>query len=608
MVPVRLLGVRRRAPGGDGLTFCCTASSPDDRNGPVPEEDPMTSPRSPRQISRVTWHIGLALLLLPITAGPVAAWPHVFNDEIHSSPMVADLAGDGTLDVIVLTTDGMLNVLGPDDSPTNGWPRQICGPSTIADGQNWVAGSAAVVDLDGDQALEILQAGFDGTLHALSAMGVERPGFPIQMGTYSTDTPTVSDLDGDGDLEIICRYQPDAIAVWSHTGQMLPGWPQTAVNAPGGAIDVWSCACTADLDGDGDLEIVFGDYSGAGRAFHHDGTVVPGWPVNLNPDGTYTGWVLSSPAAADLDGDGRDEIVIGSDDDRLWVLRGTGANVPGWPKVLPFGFRSSPAIGDLDGDGDLEIVIGQRTNTGNLLLYAFRQTGVLVAGWPISLPPGAGGYTFGWLSPLIADLTGDGRPEVIAVKERSTSNPNQCEIYAYGPNGGAPLPGFPIALQSLAYGMPTVADFDGDGLAEILIGDLSCRLYKVDLTQSLGPAQERTDWRMFQKDLRHTGRVMTVDPQGAPDGGGPVDGRVRVVQAYPNPFARSVALRLVDVVSSANGGWTVHDLTGRQIRRIAGASTARWDGLADDGAIVAPGIYFVRAPSGVSARVVRTTR
>src|SRR5512140_569343 len=294
------------------------------------------------------------------------AWPHLFADEIHSSPMVADLHGDGSLDVIVLTTDGMLNVLGPDDSPTSGWPRQICPPSTIADGQNWVSGSAAVVDLDGDGALEVLQAGFDGTLHVLSAGGIEKPGFPIHMGSYSTDTPTIADLDGNGTLEIICRYNPNSIGVWSHSGSMLPGWPRSIANAPGGAIDVWSCPCTADLDGDGEFEIVAGDYAGRGWAFHVDGSTVAGWPVNLNPSGGYPGWALSSPAAADLDGDGRDEVVIGSDDDRLWVLKGDGTNATGWPKVLPFGFRASPALGDLDGDGDLEIVIGNRNNQGNL--------------------------------------------------------------------------------------------------------------------------------------------------------------------------------------------------------------------------------------------------
>lgn len=541
----------------------------------------------------LTHHTLLTAFLLGL-ASPVFAWPHVFSDEIHSSPMVADLHSDGTPDVIVLTTDGMLNVLGPDDSPTVGWPRLICPPSTIADGQNWVSGSAAVIDLDGNGALEVLQAGFDGTLHVLSASGIEEPGFPIDMGSYSTDTPTVADLDGDDSLEIICRYNPNSIGVWSREGVMRPGWPRAITNAPGGAIDVWSSPCVADLDGDGDLEIVAGDYAGQGYAFHHDGTDVSGWPVELNPSGGFPGWVLSSPASADLDGDGRDEVVIGSDDDRLWVLEGDGTNAFGWPKILPFGFRASPALGDLDGDGDLEIVVGHRNNAGNLVLHAFHHTGAIVSGWPITQFPGGGGYTFGWLSPVLADLTGDGRPEVIAIKERSTSDASRAEVYAFGPSGGAPLPGFPILLQGLAYGAPSIDDFDRDGLAEILIGDLTRRLYKLDLTQGINPANEANEWWRLQKDLAHTGRFMIVDPAMV------VDEALAVgAWAWPNPFREGVTLRLGD---GSDEQWTVSDAVGRRVLTLTGST---WDARTEWGSRVPYGVYFAMAPSGATVRLVR---
>jgi hypothetical protein len=157
--------------------------------------------------------------------------------------MLADINHDGITEVIVLTKDGKLNVLGPDDSPTNGWPLQIGPPSSISDGQNWVSGSAAVADLDGDGTLWILQTGFDGNLHALNGAAQERAGFPIHMGSYSTDTPTVADLDFDGHPEIICRYNPGSIGVWSRFGQMLPGWP-SRLRTPAGRDDVWSSPVT----------------------------------------------------------------------------------------------------------------------------------------------------------------------------------------------------------------------------------------------------------------------------------------------------------------------------------------------------------------------------
>ena len=69
-----------------------------------------------------------------------------------------------------------------------------------------------------------------------------------------------------------------------------------------------------------------------------------------------TGWTLrSSPTAADLDGNGDLELLIGGDDDRLWAWHHDGSLVAGWPQTTNADLFSSPSVGDLDGDGDLEI-------------------------------------------------------------------------------------------------------------------------------------------------------------------------------------------------------------------------------------------------------------
>lgn len=515
-------------------------------------------------------------LTLAITAGTTtshAAWPAMLADEVHSSVIVADLEPDGALEGVVFSTDGKLHVLNADGTEHAGaWPLQLGPPSSIADGQNWVSGSAALVDIDGVPGREILQATFDGRLHALSPLGQELPGFPIAMGSYSTDTPSVADLDGDGRVEILCRYNPHAVGLWSRTGSMLPGWPKSIANAPGGAIDVWSSAAFGDLDADGDLEIVMGSYDGYAYAYHHTGAAVSGWPVNLNPSGGYPGWVLSSPACADFDNDGRDETVIGCDDNKLYVLRGNGASfIPGvWPRELPFGFRASPALGDLDGDGDLEIVIGNRSNTGDLRLYAIHHTGSNVTGWPVIQGAGMGGYTFGWLSPVLADLTGDGRCEVIAVKERRVSNPEQAEIAGFGPDGTL-LPGFPIPLQGLAYGMPTVCDLDADGLAEVMIGDLTRRVYKVDLSLAFDPTRDEFEWTRLQKDLGNTGRFRLS-----------LEGITDLVEASPAHARPNPGMRWVDLPDPPRaphaGLWRVFDVGGRCVAAFpcVEAGRTRW--------------------------------
>jgi hypothetical protein len=84
-----------------------------------------------------------------------------------------------------------------------------------------------VADLDGDGSLDVLQASDDRTLHALSLSGGEVPGWPRTFHEAISSTPFVADLDGDGDLDVAVGDDL-FVRVLDVTGPATPGaapWP-----------------------------------------------------------------------------------------------------------------------------------------------------------------------------------------------------------------------------------------------------------------------------------------------------------------------------------------------------------------------------------------------
>ena len=112
-----------------------------------------------------------------------------------------------------------------------------------------------------------------------------------------------------------------------------------------------------------------------------------GGSLSLNEGTTsgHSGWYkLGSPTVADLFKNGKKEIVIGSEDGRLYVYNPDGSLAPGWPKRLDAPsmptspINGAPAVGDIDGDGHPDIVSGDE----NGWVFAFNVDGTLKAGWP----------------------------------------------------------------------------------------------------------------------------------------------------------------------------------------------------------------------------------
>lgn len=195
------------------------------------------------------------------------------------------------------------------------------------------------------------------------------------------------------------------------------------------------------------------------------------WSVSV-PGGRFH-W--SSPAIADIDGDGTSDVVVGGLDGRVHAYDAEGAALTGWPAPAivsgaASAVASSPAVGDLDGDGVNEVVVGVGSlevvnqhggivvlNRNGTRRCAF-QTGDRFNQWTGGGPDGFSDGVFN--APALGDVTGDGRPEIVfgSWDHQIRVVNSACQQLAVFEN------------TDTVWSSPALFDSNGDGRAEIYIG------------------------------------------------------------------------------------------------------------------------------------------
>jgi hypothetical protein len=294
-----------------------------------------------------------------------------------------------------------------------------------------IEASPKLFDLDGDGKDELIQPTSDGLVHAYKADGTEIAGWPVA-------SPIRPELDPvTGTAKNSCAYRTDKTGCKAQKGTLdAKQYREMGLGTP----------AIGDLDGDKKVEVVFASYDGHVMAYHADGTVVAGFPVEVDrkrgkttdPEHLFDDGIFSAVALADLDKDGKLELVVTAMDQQLYVWRFDGKPQPGFPVVVhdpdhgdTHGDRiiTSPAIGDIDGDGWLDIATGTNEVFGASVAkneargYVIQHDGMLHAGGPYL--PGFPVITYGleaYVLPTVgsgvpgnaalADLDFDGRQEV----------------------------------------------------------------------------------------------------------------------------------------------------------------------------------------------------
>lgn len=289
-------------------------------------------------------------------------------------------------------------------------------------------GGLAAADIDGDGFIEFVSLTpssakafeHDGTLKWTSAS--------LSGSIYGvSDVPSITDMDGDGDVEIIAGS-----AILDANGTILGKGSQ---GRAGVSSNVGTTGFAADIDGDGTLEVVVGN-----ALYRKDGSTI--W---------YNGQSDGYPAVADFDHDGKAEIVVsGNGQVRMQAYDGTVLWTEDIPGAGSAYYGGPPTVADFDGDGDPEIGVAAGSRYS-----VFEADGSIL--WQNVTDDSSSGNT----GSAVYDFEGDGVAEVVYA--------DQTRLWVYNGADGS------VKLESTQHNSgtwletPVIADVDGDGAAEIVI-------------------------------------------------------------------------------------------------------------------------------------------
>jgi hypothetical protein len=318
-------------------------------------------------------------------------------------------------------------------------------------------------------------------------------------GGLNQPRPQLADLDGDGDLDLFLQERSGRIAGFENVGTAAAPrflWRTDRLQD----LDVGEWYRFSDLDGDGDPDLM-----GEARFSH-----VRAWRNIDGPAGSELrlwadtlrdaeGVPLFSdrqniPNATDIDCDGLVDLFVGRLTGTVSRYEETGRDTAGSPRFALLTDRfenieivaqigslhgaNTLALGDVDADGDVDLFWGDFFEPGLLWI---ENTGTCaqpsLQRAPVPFPPGAPLRTSGYNAPALGDLDGDGELEILVGVLGGAYDPKRTSVdnlWLLDPDGGAWravtsrfLPMLDVGSESV----PAFGDWDGDGDADLLLGD-----------------------------------------------------------------------------------------------------------------------------------------
>jgi len=476
-----------------------------------------------------------------------------------------------------------------------------------------VQASPIITDLDGNSMNEIYFSS-DSMMYGTWVAGFDVPGFPFNAGANISTSIAAGDLDGNGDKELVFGSTDGMLYALINTG--------TQYLAYGQSDPIMGAPALSDLDQDGDLEIIFtasNDESGILYAIHDTGDDVTGFPLDI-PEKMVVG-----PAVADLDNDGVLDIVIVTVDSNIYAVDGTGIIKDGFPFITSASLSSPATLLDLDGDQDLEIAAGDENGE----LYVLHHDGSLMTSFSAgdairggvsaadidgngsmellftgsderlhAWDPIADAEAFGWpidlgspgiSEPITVDMDSDGDLEVVTATITGTIHINHHD--------GTPYQNFPYSSQDSVYSTPAIGDLDNDGDFEVIVGT-SSDLRVIDIAQEAG---DRYAWSSYRGN-NHRDGYFDVTLASITPNDNVLPTEYSLGNNYPNPF-NPITKFTYSLPEDVRVSITVYDIQGRAVKTLvdseqsAGYKSIQWNATNSAGAPVSAGLYFYRIQS-----------